>query len=84
LGNVSAITSWVFPVDRVATVTFRIRLNARVIANNCSNVSNCISSVFSHEFGHVFYQADNPPVGANYSIMREDRNRNASNMRGPK
>lgn len=66
------------------TFSFRIRLNARVIANNCSNVSNCISSVFSHEFGHVFYQADNPPVGANYSIMRGDRNRNASNMRGPK
>jgi hypothetical protein len=66
------------------TSSFRIQLNSRVISANCTIVSNCISSVFSHEFGHVFYQADNPPVSSTSSVMREDRNRNSSSMRGPK
>jgi hypothetical protein len=65
---------------------FTIELNARVIADpaRCTNVSNCISSVFSHEFGHVFYQDDNPPVDKFSSVMRADRNRSSSTMRGPK
>ena len=65
------------------TSSFTIQLNSTKIAT-CSNVSNCITSVFVHEFGHTFYQADNPPVCAECSVMREDRPRSATIMRAPR
>lgn len=74
--------SWYGYYTRYAT-SFRIDLNSTKIAT-CSNVSNCITAVLVHEFGHTFYQADNPPVCSSCSVMREDRDRNSSTMRSPR
>lgn len=74
--------SWYGLYTRYAT-SFRIDLNSTQIAT-CSNVSNCITAVLVHEFGHSFYQADNPPVCSSCSIMRHDRDRNSSTMRSPR
>ena len=56
------------------TTSFTIQLNSRVISSSCTNVSNCITSVFVHELGHALYLDDNPPVAS--SIMLSSRNRN--------
>jgi len=66
------------------TFSFTIFLNATKISSSCTNASVCITSVFVHEFGHTFYQADNPPVCNTCSVMREDRPRSSTTMRTPK
>jgi hypothetical protein len=66
------------------STSFRIDLNATKISSSCSNASNCITAVLVHEFGHAFYNADQPPVCSSCSIMRADRDRNSTIMRSPR
>jgi len=55
---------------------FHIQLNSRTIARDAGNFANFVTSCFVHELGHGLSLNDDPPVGANSSIMRHDRNRN--------
>lgn len=68
---------------RYAT-SFTIHLNSTKINATCTNVSNCITSVFVHEFGHTFYQGDDPPVCSTCSVMRGDRPRSSTTMKAPR
>lgn len=54
---------------------YRIDINTRTISRDATSYGSFIQSVVVHEFGHIFWLADNPP-GTNPSIMRHNRNRN--------
>ena len=53
------------------TVKAEIQINART----CSNSDTTRKSTITHEIGHLLGLNDNPPIGANYSLMNHDRNR---------
>lgn len=57
---------------------FNITLNHRTISNSATSLDNFITSVMSHELGHVLGLADNPTnvTGSNGSLMNHARNRN--------
>lgn len=67
-----------------SATSFTIHLNSTKINASCTNISNCITSVFVHEFGHTFYQDDDPPVCSTCSIMRGDRPRSSTTMKAPR
>ncbi len=50
--------------------------NIKINSRTCGTESNNRKSTISHEFGHLFGLADNPPVSGNYSLMNYDRDRN--------
>lgn len=55
---------------------FHIQLNSRTISGDAgSNFAHWVTSCFTHELGHGLSLNDDPPVSANSSIMRHDRNR---------
>lgn len=59
----------------VSSYKFRIDINTRTISRDATNYGNFLQSVTVHEFGHIFWLADNPP-GTDPSIMRYSRDRN--------
>ena len=58
-------------VSNGITVKAEIQINART----CSNSDTTRKSTITHEIGHLLGLNDNPPIGANYSLMNHDRNR---------
>lgn len=67
-------TQWLYVGTRY-TARFEIKLNSREIVADATNFYNFVDSVGTHEFGHIFWLADNPNTG-NGSIMNYNRNRN--------
>ena len=59
-------------VSNGITVEAKVEINARA----CSGSDNIKKSTITHEIGHLLGLADNPPIGADYSLMNHDRNRN--------
>ena len=57
------------------TTSFVIKINARTISNDATNVTNFAKSTVVHEFGHSFWLCDNPSTSSS-SIMKYSRNRN--------
>lgn len=53
---------------------FTITLNSRTINRDKNNFKNLVHSVTSHEFGHVFWLADNPTTNS-ASLMKHNRSR---------
>jgi len=54
---------------------FSIKINSRTIYDNANDFSNFAQSTIVHEFGHIFWLADNPDTTKS-SIMKHTRNRN--------
>ena len=57
------------------TSKFIIKVNTKTIKAKATNYSKFARSTVTHEFGHVFWLADNPNTKKS-SIMKYDRDRN--------
>ena len=54
---------------------YKIQINTRTLTANAGcNFENWAKSTIAHEFGHVFWLADNPST-SRASLMKHDRNR---------
>lgn len=60
-------TPWVNPYK------FEIKINTRTITNDATNYNNFVMAVIVHEFGHVYWLADNPNTQSS-SIMKYNNN----------
>lgn len=57
------------------TIKFTIKINARTIADDATDIFNFATSTLSHEFGHVFWLCDDPNT-PQPSLMKYRRDRN--------
>lgn len=57
------------------TSKFDIKINSRTIRNDASSYAKFARSTLTHEFGHIFWLADDPDTSQK-SIMKYSRDRN--------
>lgn len=69
------LTTQTYSVSTGYTSKFSIKINSRTIKSDAKSYSKFARSTLTHEFGHVFWLADNPST-SRASIMKYSRNRN--------